>query len=404
MGPGSVLSGMDFSQGAIWHWFADNHAFLGPILIWLFGAVFGFLLAGLFGIFSKGAAIIRWSPPGAGVRRAALMLHGFVLARDLWYSYFQRGTVRRFLQSLYAKLTRSQSTEAPVSQKTVEAQAGPTEWPVTEADLDFLKSRMTLGDGLFKKILDKELGDAMKYYASYRILPGNKTEYKSVTIARNATAEEMTDFYLDDNYRTKWDGMISRHQILENGPVEDRRQVVHWVRSFPVPCLTDREYVIARRTFVEGDTIYTLSKSTEHPDAPKRPDIVRMDEFYSMWSCRTIKCPWGSDQPACEVILFHHEQFKIPERLARFAACKGMWGFVKGLGPYKKQFVEERRKLCKPDGVNPQPYGYDLKSGDPARKENEDPTTPQNNRTMKRVRRSAIAAAATMIVVMMKPK
>lgn len=35
-------------------------------------------------------------------------------------------------------------------------------------------------------------------------LQGNKTEYKSVTVARNATAEEMTDFYLDDNYRSKW--------------------------------------------------------------------------------------------------------------------------------------------------------------------------------------------------------
>lgn len=42
--------------------------------------------------------------------------------------------------------------------------------------------------------------------------------------------------------------------------MEDRRQVVNWTRCFPFPFLSDREYVIARRTFVEGDTIYTLTK------------------------------------------------------------------------------------------------------------------------------------------------
>ena len=31
-----------------------------------------------------------------------------------------------------------------------------------------------------------------------------KTEYKSVTVAEDSTAEEFMDFYLDDDTRPKW--------------------------------------------------------------------------------------------------------------------------------------------------------------------------------------------------------
>jgi hypothetical protein len=36
------------------------------------------------------------------------------------------------------------------------------------------------------------------------LLQGGKTEYKSVTVAEDSTAEEFMDFYLDDPTRTKW--------------------------------------------------------------------------------------------------------------------------------------------------------------------------------------------------------
>lgn len=35
-------------------------------------------------------------------------------------------------------------------------------------------------------------------------MQGNNTEYKSVTVANDATAEEFMDFYLDDPTRPKW--------------------------------------------------------------------------------------------------------------------------------------------------------------------------------------------------------
>jgi hypothetical protein len=73
-----------------------------------------------------------------------------------------------------------------------------------------------------------------------------------------------------------------------------------------------------------------------------------MDVFWSMWRSRTIPCPHGSGRPACETVLLHHEQFKIPENLARFAVRHGMTGFVKKMGPAVEEFVNERRKRVSP--------------------------------------------------------
>jgi hypothetical protein len=73
-----------------------------------------------------------------------------------------------------------------------------------------------------------------------------------------------------------------------------------------------------------------------------------MDVFWSMWRSRTIPCPHGSGRPACETVLIHHEQFKIPENLARFAVRHGMSGFVKKMGPAVCEFVADRRKRVAP--------------------------------------------------------
>jgi hypothetical protein len=57
-----------------------------------------------------------------------------------------------------------------------------------------------------------------------------------------------------------------------------------------------------------------------------------------------VPCPRGTDKPACETVLLHHEQFKIPEHLARFAIKAGMGGFVKKMGPAVRAFVDARRE------------------------------------------------------------
>ncbi len=79
--------------------------------------------------------------------------------------------------------------------------------------------------------------------------------------------------------------------------------------------------------------------------------LLRRDAFYSMWRSRTVPCPRGSGNPACETVLLHHEQFKIPENLARFAVKAGMGGFVKKMGPAVVAFVAARRLHTDPVSV-----------------------------------------------------
>lgn len=50
--------------------------------------------------------------------------------------------------------------------------------------------------------------EGTSYSAWRRPTPTGRTEYKSITITPNATAEEFMDFYLDDPTRPKWDDMI----------------------------------------------------------------------------------------------------------------------------------------------------------------------------------------------------
>ena len=44
----------------------------------------------------------------------------------------------------------------------------------------------------------------LQSFTSVLLLQNGKTEYKSVTVAEDSTAEEFMDFYLDDDTRATW--------------------------------------------------------------------------------------------------------------------------------------------------------------------------------------------------------
>ncbi len=71
-------------------------------------------------------------------------------------------------------------------------------------------------------------------------------------------------------------------QLLETAADPTNRcQVVRWLRTFPFAFLSQREYVIARRFFREGDNLYAVTRGlVEHPAAPRVPGQVRMEDFY----------------------------------------------------------------------------------------------------------------------------
>lgn len=315
------------------------------------------------------------TPPGLWLGRLTVAWNSALLVREVWYRFCSPGTFRALVRAAWHSLRTGQPFQWPsftdskrklalgeISESTTNL-TDPLRWYVTTADLEFYKDAVERDVGpAWEEMLRKDW-DGCSYVAWRRTLPSGKTEYKSTTVCEDATAEEFMDFYLDDDVRPKWDGMIKEHQLLENAHAQNHRcQVVRWLRTFPFAFISKREYVIARRVFQGNDasTLYGITKGVEHPAAPLQQGIVRMSTFYSMWCSRTVPCPKGTARPACETTLLHFEDFGIPENLARFAVRHGMAGFVGKMVPHVEPFVTQRRTRCSPYAKDSKAYGYDI--------------------------------------------
>lgn len=338
------------------------------VLVWFVGILLGWMLPRpRIQVQSKKMPLKLW------LGRVAILWNGLLLCREVWYRFCSPGTFRAILRAIVVSIqkdvgfkeawkivcdqARSRSVYRVID--GVEDEVDNLQWYVSTSDLKhFKESVSTENDGYWEKMFEKTW-EGCSYSAWRRRRPNGRTEYKSVTLAENATCNEFMDFYLDDDVRPKWDGLVSRHELLECAhDAQDRCQVVRWIRSFPCAFLSEREYVIARRVF-QGDAgeLYGITKSIEHPDAPLDSSVVRMHDFYSMWRSRTVPCPSGSGNPACETTLLHYEDFGIPENLARFAVRHGMGGFVANMVPHMHEFIQARRIRCKPTDFDDQAYG-----------------------------------------------
>uniref|UniRef100_A0A7S3QP56 START domain-containing protein n=1 Tax=Dunaliella tertiolecta TaxID=3047 RepID=A0A7S3QP56_DUNTE len=315
------------------------------------------------------------------LRRFFLAWHGVNIIREVWYHWTEKGTFRRFAYAVWGLLTgKGWHFDFPTAHEAglpagTPCNPEPTsendDWYVTRKDLHFFQRNgeqdaEVPGASPWEEMMDKEIPNTLKYTSWRRTLPNGKTEYKSVTYSPDTTAEEYIDLFFDDDYRPNWDTMIIEHEVLEDGDFNQRQQVVRWIRRFPFSFISDREYVLGRRLFREGNTLYGITKAVDHPRGRKNSNVVKMDVFYSMWGAQTVPCPWGSGKPACKATLLHHEQFKIPENLARFAVKHGMWSFLRKMTQETPKFIEARRKHCDPFSPDPQAYGAGRKPNPPS--------------------------------------
>ncbi|GIL73265.1 hypothetical protein Vretimale_4865 [Volvox reticuliferus] len=340
--------------------------------VWLLGAFTGYLLPRPASAKSQPTTSWALFLSGPYFRRWAVLYHLAVIVRDVWKQYTAPGTFTAFCKATASWATgKGFDFEFPaVVADDAIADVGATKstrdadnWYVTQKDLAFFQYHMEQdgecpGATSWELMMEKEIPNVLKYTAWRRTLANGKTEYKSLTHSADATAQEFSDLYFDDDFRPKWDTMIIHHEVVEHGDFSQRQQVVRWVRRFPFKFLSDREYTIARRLYTIDDGLYGLTKTVEHPSSRRDTQVVKMDVFYSMWRSRTVKCPWGSERPACETLLFHHEQFKIMEHLARFAVRHGMWGFVRTLSERTPEYTASRRQRVSPFEADPMAYGY----------------------------------------------
>ncbi|MBA0739657.1 hypothetical protein Gogos_012906, partial [Gossypium gossypioides] len=166
--------------------------------------------------------------------------------------------------------------------------------------------------------------------------------YRSRTVFEDATPELVRDFFWDDEFRPKWDNMLSYVKILEKCP-RTGTMIVHWIKKFPFFC-SDREYIIARRIWEAGNAYHCVTKGVPYPDLQKRDKPRRVELYFSSWVIRAVESRKGDGQmTACEVALVHYEDMGIPKDVAKLGVRHGMWGTVKKLHSGMRAYQNARK-------------------------------------------------------------
>ncbi|CAK7339787.1 unnamed protein product [Dovyalis caffra] len=129
---------------------------------------------------------------------------------------------------------------------------------VSEADLKFLI------DNLDEKLTEKwenvinKRNNLLAYTAKCFKPKDAPIKYVSVTVFENCTTEMLRDFYMDSDYRKKWDNTIVEHEQLQ----VDRTSGIEIGRTIKkFPFLTRREYILGWRLWEGKDkTFYCFIK------------------------------------------------------------------------------------------------------------------------------------------------
>ncbi|CAM8991769.1 unnamed protein product [Rhodiola kirilowii] len=292
------------------------------------------------------------APPGFGARRlwfAFTALSAFSVCRTIWFNF--RGK-RRQAAAAAAAAAREQERSA----LSIQALVGNVDsielggrvdeielQLVTEKDLEHLLYLIEgqCGDLAWQNMMERSTTN-MAYQAWRHDPETGPVVYKSRTVFEDATPEFVRDFFWDDEFRPKWDPMLSYFNILEECP-RTGAMVVHWIKKFPFFC-SDREYIIGRRIWESGKSYYCVTKGVTYPNLPNRDKPRRVNLYFSSWIIRPVESRKGDGQlTACEVTLVHYEDMGIPKDVAKLGVRHGMWGTVKKLHSGLRAYQNSRK-------------------------------------------------------------
>ena len=273
--------------------------------------------------------------------------------------------LRRLLSSL-VELRTSSSRRGSLEGGSGDSQVDLDE-VVTRADLEDLKRRLdSLEDpkNANWKLMAKKESDQLssRQFVQHNACdplcsPASRAMQMLVrTSFEGVQQRDVERFYYDDTFRGKWDRCFVSSQRLvgcdEVGRGEEAidggagGEVVRWVRKFPAFCGL-REYIIARRTFVEecqetgARTCYVVSKSVPC-DLP--PKLKRVNEYYSSWRVRVVPSRHEGGPPfAVETVLLHYEDVGVPNSIFRLAMKTFFGWFIQGLETNGlREYVKQR--------------------------------------------------------------
>ncbi|XP_010527394.1 PREDICTED: uncharacterized protein LOC104804749 [Tarenaya hassleriana] len=288
------------------------------------------------------------APPGFGARRlwlAFTALSAFSVCRTIWSRLGSRAnksvggpastpaTVEDALPIDGPGIVSRRSDESAENEQDV----------VTENDLEHLLNLLEVRnvDREWQSMMEKNTGN-MSYQAWRHEPETGPVVYRSRTVFEDATPEIVRDFFWDDEFRPKWDPMLSYFKTLEEDP-QSGAIIVHWIKKFPFFC-SDREYIIGRRIWEAGNTYYCVTKGIPYPALPKRAKPRRIELYFSSWVIRAVESRKRDGQKtACEVMLVHYEDMGIPKDVAKLGVRHGMWGAVKKLNSGLRAYQNARK-------------------------------------------------------------
>ncbi|KAD4178146.1 hypothetical protein R6Q59_021692 [Mikania micrantha] len=277
------------------------------------------------------------APPGFGARRlwlAFTALSAFSVGRRMWSNF--REKERKDDQSSPRAVDGGETLPADqyvdgsdIDIKCSIVNSGGTHDVVTEKDLEHLLHLLDGKDAVWQNMIERSTTNMACQAWRYEPESG-PVVYRSRTVFEDATPELVRDFFWDDEFRPKWDPMLTYVKILEECP-HTGTMIVNWIKKFPFFC-SDREYVIGRRIWEAGKTYYCVTKAVQYPGLRGRDKPRRVDCYFSSWVIRPVESRKGDGiLSSCEVILLHSEDMGIPRDVAKLGVRHGMWGTVKKL-------------------------------------------------------------------------
>ncbi|KAL2898480.1 StAR-related lipid transfer protein 7 mitochondrial [Bienertia sinuspersici] len=280
------------------------------------------------------------APPGFGARRlwlAFTALSAFSVLKTLLSSFFG-GTPK---QPLVPVSHHSDHQYSPITGSDGAQEAEHD--VVTEKDLEHLLHILDGKDGEISwQSMMEHTTSNMSYQAWHHEPENGPTIYRSQTVFEDATAELVRDFFWDDEFRPKWDRMLTYFKILDDCS-HTGTMIVHWVKKFPFFC-SDREYIIGRRIWEAGKAYYCITKGVPYPNLPKRDKPRRVERYFSSWMIKPVKSlKEDGSMTACEVCLVHYEDMGIPKDVAKLGVRHGMWDTVKKLHVSMRAYQNARK-------------------------------------------------------------
>ncbi|XP_023018293.1 stAR-related lipid transfer protein 7, mitochondrial [Leptinotarsa decemlineata] len=182
-----------------------------------------------------------------------------------------------------------------------------------------------------------------------RLHPSGHFEYKVFGSYNDVSAEDFLNVQIDTDYRRKWDNTAVALEVAETDPTpSSNSDIIYWEMLWP-RLFVNRDYVFKRRYLVdeESKTLFIMSKSTEHPNFPKRPDKYRIEDY---WSCMVIKPYEDMKKPGLEFSLtyFDNPGVNVPTSVTTWVATRAMPDFLDRLRDATKHYKD----YCLTEGLS----------------------------------------------------